>query len=406
MSATKVAAVPRADEASALSAEMSSPRAVIEIHARIEDAEAAWRQLEAQCLASPYQGFDWQRAYAMHALRPRESVRVAIVRDAPSRRAVLLLPLVLRWRGAMLIASTVGGKHANFHMPLFCAQAGPHLAPEAVRGHLTEIARRLRIDAYDFQSLPATWRGQPNPLVLPAARPSPSDAYWTSLADRPDGAPAVALSADTRKKLRKKARWLEEIGAVGFARAETPEDARETLEAFFALKTKRMRDLGIEDPFACERARAFLEAATRPDGEMPAPVLLWSLRAGERIVATFGAACDGRRASGMITAFDTRPDIARCSPGDLLMMRVVEALRADGYESFDLGVGEARYKSQFCDALEQLYDVALPVSVAGRGYARLARSATRLKRWAKTTPVVAAAIRRGRRLAAPVTRLL
>jgi CelD/BcsL family acetyltransferase involved in cellulose biosynthesis len=406
VSATKAAAVGCADEAPASPAQTASPKALIEIHSRLEDVEAVWRQLEAQGLASPYQSYDWQRAYSDHVLHAGEGVRIALVRDEPSRRPILILPLALRRRGALRIASTIGGKHANFHLPIFCAQAGPHLAPDAVRAHLVEIARLLRLDAFDFRNLPATWRGQPNPLVLPDARPSPSDAYWSSFADRPAEAPAVSLSSDTRKKLRKKARWLEEIGPVRFARATEPGAAREALEAFFALKARRMRDLGIEDPFACGRARAFLEAATRPDAEGRAPVLLWSLRAGGRIVASFGAACDGRRACGMITAFDTTPEIARCSPGDLLMLQVIESLRADGYESFDLGVGEARYKAQFCDAVEPLYDLALPVSVTGRAYARVATAAGRLKRWGKGTPLVAAAFKRWRRLAAPVTRLL
>lgn len=401
---TKMAAARCVGPAQASFAGAARDRATIEIHDGLEAVEQEWRQLESRCPASPYQAYDWQHAYVAHALGRGEAVRVAVVRDGADGRPLMLLALVVRRRGAMTIATTIGGKHANFHLPMFCAQAGRQLPPEAVRAHLSEIGLRLRIDAFHFRNVPTTWRGQPNPLVLPGARPSPSFAYATSFADLPADAPAVRLSGSTRKKLRRKGAWLEEIGPVAVARAMTGQAAEATLDAFFALKARRMRDLGLDDPFEVAGAQAFLRAAAQPDAGGRAPVALWRLTCGARTVAVFGAACDGRRASGMINAFDTAPEIARCSPGDLLMLEVIESLRGEGYDSFDLGVGEARYKSQFCETVEPLVDLTVPVSLAGRAYACVAASAGTAKRWAKTTKPVAAAIARGRRLAASLTR--
>jgi len=401
---TQIAATHRVAPAPAVCADAARRCSMLEIHDHLEDVRDEWRDLESRCPASPYQAYDWQHAYAAHALGPRDTVRVAVVRDAVDARPLMLLALVVRARGAMTIGTTIGGKHANFHMALACSQGEKRLSPDATRAHLSEIGRRLRLDAFHFRNLPVTWRGEANPLALPGARPSPSDAFATSFGDLPADAPAVRLSASTRKKLRRKSEWLAEIGPVGFDRATTAREADAMIEAFLALKARRMRDLGLDDPFADAGAQAFLRAAAQPGADGRAPVSLWRLTCGERAVAVFGAACDGRRASGMITAFDTAPEIARCSPGDLLMLRVIEDLRRAGYEGFDLGVGEARYKSQFCETVEPLVDVTIPVSAAGRAYACLAASAGTLKRWAKTTQPVAAAISRGRRLAASVTR--
>lgn len=379
--------------------------ASIEIHDDVAAVAACWIRLEAQCLASPYQGLAWQEAFARDAVAPGARVCYAVVRDGATGTAILLLPLVVTRRGGVFVASLIGGKHANFHMPLFCAQAGAHLSPDAVRGHLIALARRLGVDVFAFSNMPRSWRDQPNPLALPGARPGANQAYWTSFADRPADGPAVPLGRDARKKLRRKREILGEIGPVSVRRARSPAEARGALAAFLAHKALRMSELGVENPFAHPGTRAFLDAVTRPDERGEAPVAVWSLCVGDRIVASFGAACDGKRASGMFIAFENSPDVARASPGDLLIQSVTEDLFADGYDSFDLGVGAARYKAQFCDRVEDVLDLTLPVTLRGRVFAASLRLRADVERWAKSTPRVLSALTLARRKLAVLKRV-
>ena len=103
-------------------------------------------------------------------------------------------------------------------------------------------------------------------------------------------------------------------------------------------------------------------------------------------MATFGAAVDATRCCGMFTAFDPDPEIARASPGELLMLEVIRFQCGQGRSMFDLGVGEARYKSSLCDEIEELVDVILPVTARGQVYAEAAGALLRIKRLAKQTP--------------------
>src|SRR5690606_39534326 len=64
------------------------------------------------------------------------------------------------------------------------------------------------------------------------------------------------------------------------------------------------------------------------------------LAAGERIVATYGAAISAERFCGMFTSFDTAEDVFRWSPGDLMLHHLVGLMSARGLKVFDLGVGE------------------------------------------------------------------
>ncbi|WP_043540119.1 GNAT family N-acetyltransferase [Salinarimonas rosea] len=393
-SATKYAALDELET----TARAGAPEATLVVHDGLAAARADWERLAANGRASPYQAFAWQHAFARHALAPGARVRVAVLHEARTGHPILVLPLALCRHGPVTIAAPLGGKHANFHLPLVCPQARAHLAPDAVRGHLAAIGRALDVDAFAFLNLPRTWAGEPNPLALPGARRAASDAYWSAFADRDPDGPAAPLSGETRKKLRKKERGLAALGAVTVSRATTRAEAERTLDAFLAFKARRMRAQGLPDPFADPATRAFLHAACDPESEGGPAISLWRLGVGDRIVATFGAACDGVRASGMFTAFDEAPEIARATPGDILMLAVVEELRVQGYESFDLGVGEARYKGHFCDRIEEMLELTVPVTLVGRAWAVQARVTGRLKRWAKGSPRVMAALAAARRL--------
>ena len=86
-------------------------------------------------------------------------------------------------------------------------------------------------------------------------------------------------------------------------------------------------------------------------------------------VATFGGTRRGRRFSGMLMSFAADPDLARTSPGELLLSEVLKLHCADGLVAFDLGIGEARYKAAYCPDVEMLFDCVLPLTARGRLYA-------------------------------------
>ncbi len=107
---------------------------------------------------------------------------------------------------------------------------------------------------------------------------------------------------------------------------------------------------------------------------------------GERIVATFGALAQADRLCGMFVSYDPDPEISRCSPGQLLILETIRDLSAQGVATFDLGVGEARYKDENCEAEEPLFDAAVAVTPIGLAFGSAALLRQRIKRWAKQTP--------------------
>src|SRR5215203_7021763 len=198
---------------------------------------------------------------------------------------------------------------------------------------------------------------------------------------------ARALSKDARKKLRQKDKKLRERGPVVHRVAGTSAEIAPILSAFLTQKRDRFRATRIPDPFADAATQSFLERACLAGLSEARPAIeLHALTMGERVLATFGAAVDATRCCGMFTSFDADPEIARSSPGELLMLEVIRHQCAEGRRVFDLGVGEARYKSSLCDEVEELVDVSLPVTARGHLYVAAFGGFLRLKRLVKQTP--------------------
>jgi CelD/BcsL family acetyltransferase involved in cellulose biosynthesis len=73
-----------------------------------------------------------------------------------------------------------------------------------------------------------------------------------------------------------------------------------------------------------------------------------------------------------------------------------------GLETFDLGIGQAQYKTLFCSDIEPLFDSYLPLTASGSVLALAFAAGAWLKRTIKQRPALWALVRIGRRLCARV----
>ncbi|GJE36660.1 hypothetical protein KHHGKMAE_0711 [Methylobacterium persicinum] len=358
----------------------------------LDAAEGLWRSAEASAdsLFTPYQRIDWIAAY-LRETGEADDARVAILCDQAGRMR-LLLPLVVRRRRGLTLACTVGDTHANFHLPVFSRDAAAVPSAE-VRAALLSAAASAGIDAFSFAHQPEIWEGTPNPLAL-GGEAAASNAYGLVLGPDPESTIKRVFSADARKKLRSKEKRLTDaLGPIAYRRAGDGEEARAFLSAFYLQKAARFAGMGIRDPYAPEAVRRFLERAA--SGADPA-VEIHVLQVVEtgRILAVFGGAVNATRYSGMMTSFEADPEIARFSPGDLLLHHLVKEQTGRGRLAFDLGIGEARYKASICDETITLVETVWPVTIRGHAFALVRTGLIRLKRQVKGDPRLFAAASR------------
>ena len=373
-----------------------------EIFSDLASVEALWRGLDASdaTVATPYQRFEWIAAHL--ALVPEGSLRVVVLRDAAGA-AQMLMPFTVSRRAGIAVARVVGAKHANYHMPLFASRRAITLRPEQIRAALADAGRKAGFDVYALDHQPRFWDGLANPLAEGGIRCA-SDGYGLLLGPDAESTLKRVFSGDARKKLRAKERKLAETFGPVSHRIGDGASIAAILDTFYAQKRERFAGMGIANPYQDERVRAFLAAASAGGGDRSAvevhALVCQPADGPERILATFGGAIDRNRFSGMWTSFDADPQVARFSPGDVLLHRLIGQQTEAGRRAFDLGVGEARYKSSICDETIELLEVTIPVSLRGQVFAMAARAATKAKRRIKSSPMLYEATKRLRAMRA------
>ena len=375
----------------------SSETRTVEVHREIAAAAAAWDALEAVAPASPYQTRHWLTRWLDTKAAGLAIVPMIVVARDADAVPLALLPFGIQRRGRLSVAGFLGGRDSNFNLGLF--RPGVAWDRDAVMDLLRRAAAAsgTSIDLFSLRNQPILWEGARNPLALLDGQPSPSAAHKVALMPDPRAFLQALLSKDTRKKLRRKSERLAEIGPVEHRLATTRADRAACLDAFMDQRTARNLALGLSTSDLPDQRR-FLDHASDPAAGPPA-VEAHGLYCGERIVATFFGTVHRHRFCGMAMSFDADPALARSSPGELMLVSLLESKCRQGLAVFDLGIGEARYKDTYCPDPDPLVDVLVPVSGRGRIFAEAERLRLHAKRRIKQSAWAWATVqwlRRGR----------
>jgi CelD/BcsL family acetyltransferase involved in cellulose biosynthesis len=355
----------------------------------IATLEEDWRALENHALVTPYQAFGWVRPFTETVgSADCMAFRYAVLRDAADA-PLAILPLVITRRSGIRFAEFIGGKHANYHMGIYDPAFATGLDATSARLMLEEIGAAIGgLDAFIFVNQPTRWQGAANPLAPLSAGPSPSGAYKLSLVPGDgDGSLRRSMSSHAHKKLKNKRNRFVTYGPSEVVRARTPAEITRIVDAFLRQKAARFAMMGVPDPFAQPAVRRFIERGAKPDGERPTVLELYSLDVAGQSVATYIGAVQGTRFSGMATSFDMQSEVAKTSPGEILLVDLIKLKCREGITVFDLGVGEARYKTTICDERDDLVDTFLPLTAKGHAFALFSRAKREAKRRIKASPV-------------------
>lgn len=371
----------------------------IEVFDDLTSAEPYWRALENGCvLGTPYQHFDFLQLWHRHVGVPARVAPFVVVGFNCFGAPLFVWPLGLRRVLGLRVVEFLGGKHANFNMGLWRSE----FAAGLTAADLWELLARLsaRADVLKFCNQPLTWGGSTNPFALLPHQRAANYGFSGALASDFEGLLRARTNAQTRKKMRKKERALTNYGPVRFEMVEDGRTARRVLDTFFKQKSARMRAQGLRDVFGEADVRRFVEAAAGTRAADGAPLIeLYALHVGDMIVATLGGIIGRGRFCAMFNSI-TQDRYAAESPGEQLLLNVVRHCCERGIQSFDLGIGEARYKNLFCPDAEPLFDSYLALGRAGWLPVRLYRIAAAAKRGIKQRVMLWRLVRAARRLRA------
>lgn len=347
-----------------------------------KEARQHWQLAEENGTLTPYQTWRWISAWNLEVEEANGREPFVIVIEG-SDGGKVLLPLTIRKIGPARTAVIVGDDHANFKFPILVPPATQWPAQDLDRA-LRAALRKADVGLLMLANMPLEWQGVRNPLAPYLTNLGPTLGFKT---EGPSDFPAyleLSFSHSHRKKYRQKERALVRIAPLRFVRASSADEASEILETFFRLKAERFAELDVPDVFRDDHIKSFMRRSAIGNIEGGSPALvLYALYSGDRIIAIYGGCEHGSRFSGCVNAIALDEATRRYSPGDILLLHVIEDCSKRQLRTFDLGLGEASYKTQFCPDPQEVYDGVLSTTTTGRLVALLWRvwrsTKTRLK---------------------------
>jgi CelD/BcsL family acetyltransferase involved in cellulose biosynthesis len=295
---------------------------------------------------------EWWRHYG-------DGCRLAVQAAFRDGRLAAALPLVTFRRRGLEVATFLGGRHSALADLLLAEGESP-----AVAASLVERAAASGQDYLDVFGLPGGSR-------LADASKAPALHVFQRVE-----APVLDLSrgwsetyrAKTNGKKRNhhrhRRRQLEGLGKVEVSLAHTLPDLEPALEHAFRLHALRWRGRpdgsGFVTPTGIRFNRAALRALAAAD---VARIIM--LKVDRRPVAFSLYIALEQRMYLYRTAFD--PAFARCSPGLVNTLNLLELAAAEGLTKVEFLGGAERYKVEFSDRFEPLYmGLGLAGTPAGR----------------------------------------
>ena len=350
-------------------------------------AEAIWRGLEhQQQFSTPYQRFDFLGPWQRQVGKREVLIPFIVIAYDAERRPLLLLPLTLSHRHGVRTACFMGGKHATYNMALWDRDFAADATAVDLDALISGIRQRSEADVLALDQQPLRWRDLPNPMALLPNQASVNGCPLMTIV--PDEPPTARISTSFRRRLKGKERKLQALPGYRYCVAQTDDEIKRLLEAFFRIKPLRMAEQKLPNVFAEPGVEDFIrDACTARLASGGHAIDIHALECDDEVIAIYAGVADGHRFSMMFNTY-TMSDNSRNSPGLILMRNIVDHYGERGYRALDLGIGSDDYKRLFCKSDEPIFDSFIPLSLRGKVAAAAMSGVNRAKHLVKHNPAL------------------
>ena len=342
----------------------------------MDEAEHDWRAFEARAIATPYQSYDWLKAWADCAAQAEgESPLIVFGRNADGRLDFILpLAKVHRYSATLLqwLATPIQNTNAPLYNAAFLACAAPSQMEDALRRTVLALPE---IDAIDLRNNKSRIEGYSNPLAALGQNRSIHDLYSARVDDGFEAHDIKCRSGRSRSQMRRlEKRLAESHSPMEYGLVFGGMAIEETIDAFIGHRETQRQLAGVPNRFASPHRRAFLQEAAQC-GALDFSVL----KAGGKIRAVNGFLARQKSYSCFLFSA-ARDETAQFSVG---MQLLVQSLSGRDEAYMDFGMGQEAYKDKWFQA-ETMTDWSLPLSERGWLVLAIATSLHALKRRIRT----------------------
>ena len=279
--------------------------------------------------------------------------------------------------------SWIGAEHASYNMGCYSLSFARGVTSEDMRALINHTAQLVDVSAVRFDNQPFERNGVSNPMALLPHQPSANEGHVILLDQDFDTLYRNRFGGKSRNESRRKERRLRQEWDVQVGWAETPAERRTLLDELFRQNCAQI---------ACASQRAFYHelASTRTD--LPGRLEIAYVKTDDQYAAISCGIRFKDRITTLLTSTHDGPT-RKYSPGSILLRRQIEHACRKGLNFFDMGAGDVRRKSAWCDVDTPLFRSVMAFDQSG--YAVTAQGALigKTKRFIETRPAMVSFIR-------------
>lgn len=308
----------------------------------LSQLEGDWRALERHETASVFQSWGYIHTWCAQAAVASGETPVFVVgrRGGDAR---FILPMALTTRAGVQVLTWLGQSHSNYGMGIFCPELLAELQAGDVDELVIEVARRLGAAVVHLEHQPARWAGHDSPLAASACSlVTANDTFVVTLGEDFQAQYRRLFSGRTQSGLKRKQRKLEEMGAVSFAQPVGATARRAVIDWFVEHKRAQLLQDGSKSPFDSPTIRNLYDVLAGDEAKFE----IDQLTVDVGLVAMGMTVFEGKTAY-LVNMVHAGAEYARCSPGALLLHRMVAQAHKRGARTYDFGPGVLSYKLEW-----------------------------------------------------------
>jgi CelD/BcsL family acetyltransferase involved in cellulose biosynthesis len=339
---------------------------------------AIWKRFQEIAELTPFQRYEWLKHWYDCFAKGR-SIEPYMVFVYDGGRLRLIAPLAVESGPIARRLIWLGHLVNDHNAPLADAEWLSRLEPKRAARLWQFITRQP--DGIDYLHLirhPSHLGAQHNPFLGSDPRAYSSNSHFLSLmADWPEFYQRLR-GAKSRRRLREKAKRLGKVGKVRFRRVRGQAEVTAMIARLLAWKSDQLEGRGARNPFADGRLATQLFALAN-DAADGGPMRVYVLEIDNRPVAATVALVQGGTFNFYVPAYDDT-GIRNCSPGTIMLVKLIELAARAGFAKFDFSLGDEAYKAEWCDSCVEITHQTEAITARGAVVAAVVRSLLDLKR--------------------------
>ncbi len=355
--------------------------------AAVEDLSAIetdWLALEADALGTPFQKYAWCRAWA-ESLGRRADARPMIVCGYDRNDDLqLIMPFAIQRLAGGKALVWLGDDLADYCAPLISPALLERLTRADARRIMKAAAAMGRRRGALYASLakqPVMLGGLDNPFVSTSSQPASSKAHAALLDGNWQEYFSRRRGKSTRRRIAQKYRKLEALGKVELVKTCDEDALLAIIRRTIDWKCQQLAGRVARNQLARSGVDEHFAGLVRQPASSETLVGYELQLNGTAVASAFGFAGAGRFLLYQ-TAYAPHAH-ENCSPGLLLLTRMMQDCADSGVKYFDFSLGDEPYKLQWCDVHLDIRTRVYALSVFGLLHVQLLRRVSNLKKWFK-----------------------